>query len=95
MKLLLALDAGATLAAFGGQAAAPPLVALRAARLIGGRRGAPIAPAVVIIRGERLETAGSGLAIPAGARDLAHESRAGRNQELGIWNLEFGIRGHE
>ena len=68
MKQLLALAAAATLAAFGGQAAAPSLVFLRAARLIDGRGGAPIAPAVVVIRGERIEAAGSGLKIPAGAR---------------------------
>jgi imidazolonepropionase-like amidohydrolase len=55
-------------ALFGGQTSAPPVVAVRAARLIDGRGGAPVSPAVVIIRGDRIETVGSGLAIPAGAR---------------------------
>jgi imidazolonepropionase-like amidohydrolase len=41
---------------------------VRAARLIDGRGGAPIAPAVVVIRGERIEAAGAGVAVPAGAR---------------------------
>ena len=41
---------------------------MRAARLIDGRGAAPIAPAVVIIRGDRIAAVGAGLAIPSGAR---------------------------
>jgi len=66
MKHLFALLAAAAL--FSAQSPAEPLVAVRAARLIDGRGGAPIAPAVVVIRGERIEAAGAGVAVPAGAR---------------------------
>jgi imidazolonepropionase-like amidohydrolase len=66
MKQLCAIAAALTL--FGGQAGAPPTLALRAARLIDGRGGAPITPAVVVIRGDRIDAVGSGLAIPSGAR---------------------------
>jgi imidazolonepropionase-like amidohydrolase len=66
MKPLLAILAAMTV--FGGQASAPPVIAVRAARLIDGRGGAPIASAVVVIRGDRIEAAGAGLAIPSGAR---------------------------
>jgi imidazolonepropionase-like amidohydrolase len=53
-----------------GQASPPPSptrVAVRAARLIDGKGGAPIANAVVLIEGERITAVGAGLAIPAGA----------------------------
>ena len=66
MKHLFALLAAAAL--FSAQSPAEPLVAVRAARLIDGRGGAPIGPVVVLIRGERIEAAGAGVAIPAGAR---------------------------
>ena len=66
MKQLFALAAVAAL--FHAQPPADPVVAVRAARLIDGRGGAPIAPAVVVIRGERIEAAGAGVAVPAGAR---------------------------
>ncbi len=66
MKQLLAIVAAAVLA--GGQATPPPVTAVRAARLIDGRGGPPIASAVVIVRGDRIDAVGSGLAIPAGAR---------------------------
>jgi imidazolonepropionase-like amidohydrolase len=66
MKHLFALAAAAAI--FGAQSSAEPLVALRAARLIDGRGGTPVAPAVVLIRGERIEAAGAGVSIPAGAR---------------------------
>jgi imidazolonepropionase-like amidohydrolase len=45
-----------------------PVIAIRAARLVDGTGGAPIAPAVVVVRGERIEAAGSAVAVPAGAR---------------------------
>jgi imidazolonepropionase-like amidohydrolase len=65
MKQLYAI--AAALALFGGQTGAPPTVVVRAARLIDGRGGAPTTPAVVVIRGDRIEAVGSGLAIPPGA----------------------------
>src|SRR5262245_30352932 len=68
MKQLLAIVAVAALAT--GQAGAPAVTAIRAARLIDGRGGAPIASPIVIVRGDRIEAVGSGLAIPAGARVL-------------------------
>jgi imidazolonepropionase-like amidohydrolase len=66
MKQLLAL--AASVAIFTAQAPAPTVIAVRAARLIDGRGGAPIAPAVVLVRGDRIESAGASLAIPSGAR---------------------------
>jgi len=66
MKQLLAIAAAAVLA--GGQATAPPIVTIRAARLVDGRGGEPIASAVVIVRGDRIEAVGSGLPVPSGAR---------------------------
>jgi imidazolonepropionase-like amidohydrolase len=66
LKVVLAV-ATAT-AIVGAQTAAAPIVAIRAARLIDGRGGAPIAPAVVVIRGDRIDAVGSGAAIPSGAR---------------------------
>jgi imidazolonepropionase-like amidohydrolase len=66
MKQLLTIVTA--LAALTGQAPAPALVAVRAARLVDGRGGAPLASAVVIVRGDRIEAVGSGLAVPSGAR---------------------------
>jgi imidazolonepropionase-like amidohydrolase len=66
MKQLFAIAALAAI--FGAQAPVPPPTVVRAARLIDGRGGAPIAPAVVLIRGERIEAVGANLPIPAGAR---------------------------
>jgi imidazolonepropionase-like amidohydrolase len=43
-------------------------VVLRAARLIDGRGGPPLAPAAVRIEGERIVEVGARLAVPAGAR---------------------------
>jgi imidazolonepropionase-like amidohydrolase len=71
MKQLLAVAAAA--AFLHPQAPPAPVVAIRAAQLIDGRGGAPMASPVVIINGDRIERVGSGLAIPSGARviDLA------------------------
>ena len=66
MKPFLVIVAAITLV--GGQAAAPPPIVVRAARLIDGRGGAPVSPAVVVIRGERIEAVGDAVAIPPGAR---------------------------
>jgi imidazolonepropionase-like amidohydrolase len=50
------------------QAARPPIIVVRAARLIDGRGGSPIAPAVVIVRGSRIEQVGAEPTNAAGAR---------------------------
>jgi imidazolonepropionase-like amidohydrolase len=65
MKQIFALAAAFLL--FGGQAP-PAAVVVRAARLIDGRGGAPIGPAVIVIRGGRIEAVGTGLTIPPGSR---------------------------
>ena len=46
---------------------APRIVAVRAGRLIDGQGGPPVRDAVILIQGDRVTAAGSGLAIPAGA----------------------------
>src|SRR5688572_30493165 len=46
--------------------AAPKRVAIRAARLIDGRGGAPVANPVVLVEGERISAVGAGLRIPEG-----------------------------
>ncbi len=66
MRTLIALLAAAAL--FQQAAPPDPVVVVRAARLIDGRGGAPVANAVVIVRGDRIESVGSGTAIPSGAR---------------------------
>src|SRR5437660_6216981 len=64
-QLLFAVLAGVALA----QAQTPaPVVVVRAARLIDGTGGAPTMPAVVVVRGERIEAVGSAVPVPAGAR---------------------------
>lgn len=47
---------------------APPITALRAARMLDVRSGAIVSNAVVLISGERIRDAGAGLTIPAGAK---------------------------
>jgi imidazolonepropionase-like amidohydrolase len=56
----------ATVLAAQGQR--PSLLAIRAAHLIDGTGAAPIENAVVIVRGNRIEQVGRGLAVPQGAR---------------------------
>src|SRR5262245_51570812 len=65
MKQILTIVAA--LSVFGAQSTAPAVVAVRAAGLIDGRGGAPVTPALVVIRGERIESVG-GASPPAGAR---------------------------
>src|SRR6185503_4769355 len=65
MKQLFAIAALASV--FGAQAPVPPTV-VRAARLIDGRGGAPISPATVLLRGDRIEAVGASVTIPASAR---------------------------
>jgi imidazolonepropionase-like amidohydrolase len=45
-----------------------PAIAVRSARLIDGRGGPPLTNAVLVIRGDRIESVGSNTAIPSGAR---------------------------
>jgi imidazolonepropionase-like amidohydrolase len=51
-------------------AADPPTTVLKAARLIDGRGGAPLAPAMVRMEGERIAEVGTSVSIPGGARVL-------------------------
>lgn len=52
----------------GSSLAESPVTVVKAARLIDGRGGAPIAPAMVRIEGDRIVEVGKTLAIPRGAR---------------------------
>jgi imidazolonepropionase-like amidohydrolase len=49
-------------------AVAPTTIVLRAARLVDGRGGAPLAPAMVRVDGDRIVGVGTTLPVPAGAR---------------------------
>ena len=66
------LAAGVILAALATAGATPEtpaaVVVLKAARLIDGRGGTPLSPAMVRVEGDRIAEVGSRLAIPAGAR---------------------------
>jgi imidazolonepropionase-like amidohydrolase len=64
-SLLSALVLGAWAA---GAAASDAAVVVKAARLIDGRGGVPIAPVVVIVQGDRISGVGPSLATPPGAR---------------------------
>jgi len=65
MKQILTIVAAVSV--FSAQSTAPAVVAVRAARLIDGRGGAVIAPAIVVVRGERIESVGTA-SPPTGAR---------------------------
>jgi len=52
---------------FLGQSPSQPPIVIRAARLIDGRGGPPQSPAVVLVRGDRIEAV-SNVNVPAGAR---------------------------
>jgi imidazolonepropionase-like amidohydrolase len=67
MKQLIAIVFALT-ATLAAQTTPPSTVVVRAARLVDGGGGAPIAPAIVVIRGDRIEAVGGAVAIPAGAR---------------------------
>jgi len=56
------------LVATSAAAETPAVVVLKAGRLIDGRGGAPMAPAMVRVEGDRIAEVGSRLAVPAGAR---------------------------
>ena len=66
MKQLFAI--AALIGMFAAQGPAPPVIVIRAARLIDGRGGPPVTPAVIVVRGDRIEATGAGVPIPAGAR---------------------------
>jgi imidazolonepropionase-like amidohydrolase len=68
MKMNIAAAATLLLAA-SVFAADPPaqVTVLRAARMIDGRGDAVISPAIVVVRGNKIEAAGRDIAIPAGA----------------------------
>ena len=66
MKQLFAIAALAGI--FTAQAPAPPMLVIRAARLIDGRGGPPVSPAVIVVRGDRIQSAGAAVPIPAGSR---------------------------
>jgi len=79
MKRALWSLAGLALALLSLAAApepAPKVIAVRAGRLIDGQGGPPIRDAVILIQGDRVTAAGSGLAIPAGAEviDLSRKT---------------------
>ena len=57
-----------TIVAAAGQTATDAVIVVRAARLVDGQGGPPIQPAVVVIRGERIDAVGPNLSVPAGAR---------------------------
>src|SRR4051812_7046071 len=54
----------------GTAAAGSSITIVKAARLIDGRGGAPIAPAVVRVEGDRITAVGTSLAVPPGARTI-------------------------
>jgi imidazolonepropionase-like amidohydrolase len=62
---LLAIALGAVAAD-----AADGTIVLRAARLVDGRGGPPVAPAMVRVQGERIVEVGARVAVPAGARTI-------------------------
>jgi imidazolonepropionase-like amidohydrolase len=68
LQCILALFLAIHVATFGTQAAdrLQPRVAIRASRLIDGKGGAPLQPAVVLVEGERIVAVGPALAIPPG-----------------------------
>ncbi len=67
MKKLL-LCAWILAPALAAAAPEPSVIVVRAARLIDGRGGAPVAPAMVLVEGDHIAGVGQGLAVPAGAR---------------------------
>jgi len=65
---LALLSIPALLSAQGAPAPKPEVIVLKAARLFDGRGDAAVPNGVVIVEGGQIRAAGSGLAIPAGAR---------------------------
>jgi imidazolonepropionase-like amidohydrolase len=66
VKQLLAV--ATAIGVFGAQTPMVPVTVIRAARLIDGRGGSPLAPAAVVVRGDRIEAVSRGVSAPPGAR---------------------------
>ena len=66
--IFAALPCNTVLAQAATAAKSAPIIIVRAARLIDGRGGAPLEPAMVRIEGDRIAGVGRTLPIPAGAR---------------------------
>jgi imidazolonepropionase-like amidohydrolase len=68
----LALGLAAVAAGVAGvaaqQAPSPPLLAIRAGVLLDGTGAAPVRDAVIVVDGDRIVAAGTGVRVPAGAR---------------------------
>jgi imidazolonepropionase-like amidohydrolase len=56
--------------ALAGRVSAADVVVVKAARLIDGRGGLPLAPAMVRVEGERIAAVGTRVEVPAGARAI-------------------------
>jgi imidazolonepropionase-like amidohydrolase len=69
LTVFLLLGGGATLGV-RPLVAEPATLVLKAGRLIDGRGGSPLAPAMVRLEGERIAEVGSSVAVPPGARLL-------------------------
>lgn len=69
-RLALACSLFAALLASSSPAAAQTVVVIKAARLIDGRGGPPLEPAMIRVRGERIEEVGTSLIVPTGATVL-------------------------
>lgn len=69
VRQLLLLLAAALLAASSAAYSAPPghVIVIKAARLIDGRGGEPLAPAMVRVEGDHITAIGASLAVPSGA----------------------------
>jgi imidazolonepropionase-like amidohydrolase len=57
-----------TASIFAGQSGTAPAIVIRAALLLDGNGGAPLSPAIVVVRGDRIDAVGSSIATPTGAR---------------------------
>src|SRR5947208_15521906 len=66
----IALAACAALLSLSTPAAAPETIVVKAVRLIDGRGGPPLEPAMVRISGEKIEEVAASIAVPAGATTI-------------------------
>ncbi|MEO5719687.1 MAG: amidohydrolase family protein [Chthoniobacterales bacterium] len=69
-RCLLAVTLGIVGSPIGGdsQTAAPPITIIKAGRLLDGRGGAALAPAMVRVEGEKISEVGGNLTVPSGAK---------------------------
>lgn len=65
---MILVAAAAVLAAAAASPAPETAIVVRAARLLDGRGGPPLAPAAVLVRGERIAAVGAMIDVPPGAR---------------------------